>query len=456
MAIDPEFGALLESLGDQEAQIKWAEDLGLISSDAAAMVRQVGGLGVEPEDSLYVAVAGGGARRTDDMPADTFNTDIDGRGHQIRLKGWNDTDPDSTFFDGGGGGGGGGAGGGTGGIGGTAIIPPTIGSGPQEEFFDDPAKDFRTDTLPTLTRKEIEDAEAFIKAELQMSGFDLPAINNMLNNWIIPRLTGTYVHIDEEGNETTLPPVTSPENLLPELFEQPEFKARFPGYHPRLEAGYNAISVEDYLTYENKFKEIMNVHGLNKYIEASSNTNTMETYIGDLIAGNISFQQIQDRMAQGVEAVLNAPPEVAQQFETYFGGEGENALLANFIDPNQTLFNLKDMAQAAVAGGYAINIMGDEGFIGKQLAEEIADLDYTSQQLQQAFSAVSQQSLLFAERLGEEDYTMAQEGVKAALNMDQDVSNRVQRRRRERMGDFSGGGGAMVSGTTTGFGSANA
>ena len=289
-----------------------------------------------------------------------------------------------------------------------------------------------------------------------MSGFDLPAINNMLNNWIIPRLTGTYVHTDEQGNETTLPPVTSPENLLPELFEQPEFKARFPGYHPRLEAGYNAISVEDYLTYENKFKEIMNVHGLNKYIEASSNTNTMETYIGDLIAGNISFQQIQDRMAQGVEAVLNAPPEVAQQFETYFGGEGENALLANFIDPNQTLFNLKDMAQAAVAGGYAINIMGDEGFIGKQLAEEIADLDYTSQQLQQAFSAVSQQSLLFAERLGEEDYTMAREGVKAALNMDQDVSNRVQRRRRERMGDFSGGGGAMVSGTTTGFGSANA
>ena len=53
MAIDPEFGALLQSLGDQEAQIKWAEDLGLISSDAAAMVRQVGGLGVEPEDSLY-------------------------------------------------------------------------------------------------------------------------------------------------------------------------------------------------------------------------------------------------------------------------------------------------------------------------------------------------------------------------------------------------------------------
>ena len=453
MAIDPEFNALLQSLGDQEAQIKWAEDLGLISSDAAAMVRQVGGLGAEPEDSLYAWALGEGATRTDDMPADTFNTDVDGRGAQIRLKGLNDP-PEGTPF--GGGGGDGGGSGGTGGIGGTSLVPPIIGTGPQEEFFGDPPKDFRTDTLPTLTRKEIEDAEAFIKAELQMSGFDLPAINNMLNNWIIPRLTGTYVHTDEQGNETTLPPVTSPENLLPELFEQPEFKARFPGYHPRLEAGYNAISVEDYLTYENKFKEIMNVHGLNKYIEASSNTNTMETYIGDLIAGNISFQQIQDRMAQGVEAVLNAPPEVAQQFETYFGGEGENALLANFIDPNQTLFNLKDMAQAAVAGGYAINIMGDEGFIGKQLAEEIADLDYTSQQLQQAFSAVSQQSLLFAERLGEEDYTMAREGVKAALNMDQDVSNRVQRRRRERMGDFSGGGGAMVSGTTTGFGSANA
>tara|TARA_A100001037_G_scaffold172584_1_gene154986 strand:+ start:1099 stop:2463 length:1365 start_codon:yes stop_codon:yes gene_type:complete len=454
MAIDPEFAALLGGLGDAEAQIQWAEDLGLISSDAAAMVREVGGLGEVPEDSLYVAVAGGGARRTDDMPADTFNTDIDGRGHQIRLKGWNAEVGGGAPDLGGGAGGGAGGGGMGGGLG--PVTPPTIGTGPQEEFFGDAPEEFGTDILPVLTAKEIKDAEDFIRAELQMAGFDLPAINTMIENWIIPRLTGTYVHTDEEGNETTLPPVTSPENLLPELFEQPEFKARFPGYHPRLEAGYNAISIEDYLAYETKFNELMQMHGLNKYIEESSNTKNMETYIGDLIAGNISFQQIQSRMSEGVEAVLNAPPEVSQQFSNYFGPEGENALLANFLDPNQTLFNLKDMAQAAVAGGYAIDIMGEDGFIGKQLALEIADLDYTAQQLQQAYTNVSRQNLLFAERLGEEDYTMAREGVKAALNMDQDVADRVERRRRQRMSDFAGGGGAMVSGTTTGFGSANA
>ena len=330
---------------------------------------------------------------------------------------------------------------------------PAPGAG-QWPGFADEAEPFGTDALPTLTAREIQDAEDFLRAELRLAGFNTSAIESMINNWIIPRLTGQFI---DTVTGKKMPSPTDPKNLLPELFERPEFKERFPGYHPRLEAGYNAIDIQDYLTYENTFKELMYTHGLDQYINTSTNTKVMDTYIGDLIAGNISIQQVQQRMNQGVSAVMNAPVQVQETFKSWYGDQsGENALLATFLDPNEDLFDLKNMAQASIAGGLAIDVLGEEGRITQSMAEEIADLDYSNQQLQQAYTQLSQQALLFAEKSGEEDYTIAREGVLSALNMNSEIQERIRRRKRERLGDFSGGGGAMVSGTTTGFGSANA
>ena len=338
-----------------------------------------------------------------------------------------------------------------------AGVPPPPPAPPAGTWpgFGDEAEPVGTDTLPTLTARELQDAEDIITAELRLAGFNTSAIESMVNNWIIPRLTGQFI---DTVTGKKMPSPTDPKNLLPELFERPEFKERFPGYHPRLEAGYNAIDIQDYLAYESTFKELMYTHGLDQYINTSTNTKVMDTYIGDLITGNISIEQVQQRINQGVSAVMSAPVQVQETFKSWYGDQtGENALLATFLDPNEDLFDLKNMAQASIAGGLAIDILGEEGRITQSMAEEIADLDYSNQQLQQAYTQLSQQTMLFAEKTGEqEDMTLAREGVKSALNLDQDVQERIARRKRQRMGDFSGGGGAMVSGTTTGFGSANA
>ena len=328
--------------------------------------------------------------------------------------------------------------------------PPNANEGPEGGFFDDPPEDLEGNIVPRFTDQEIADATAFLNAELRIAGFDVASIQSMISRWIIPRLTGTYT--DSEG--ITLLPPDSAEALLPELFEQEEFKTRFPGYHQRLDAGYNAIDIRDYLDYETRFNELMSNFGLDTYI--SQGSKAKQTYIGDLVAGNISIQQLDKRINQGVAAVLNAPDSVLQKYKDWYGPDGENALLATFLDPNADLMDLGKQAQSAIAGGYSSAILGSENTIGKQMAEEIADLDYSNQQLQQAYTALAQQTALFAEKAGEEDFTISREGVEYALNLDQDVTKRIERRRMERRGEFSGGGGASLTGGVTGFGSANA
>ena len=63
---------------------------------------------------------------------------------------------------------------------------------------------------------------------------------------------------------------------------------------------------------------------------------------------------------------------------------------------------------------------------------------------------------MFAEIAGEQDFDITEEGVEYALNLDHETITDLEERRRSRIADFSGGGGALMSGTTTGFGSANA
>ena len=319
-------------------------------------------------------------------------------------------------------------------------------------FFDQPAvTSLNKKGVPKFSTADLRKARLLLEAELRMAGFDTNAIGRLIEDWVIPRLTGTFV--DPDTGVTMLAPDT-PMDIMPELYEREEFMTRFPGYHARLDAGYNAISVQDYLTYETRFKELLTQYGLDTIL--NSDDRSVSDYIGNLVAGNISLEQLDRRINQGVGAVLNAPSEVLTQYEKWYGKAGENALLATFLDPNADLFNLGEQVQAATAAGYARKILGPAGALTQEMAEEIADLDYTNQQLQGAYNALSQREALFTEKLGEANIDLGDEGVSYALNLDPEVTKRVNRRRERRVSAFSGGGGATTQSAITGFGAANA
>ena len=448
--------AMLDDTGGLEAVIGFAldpletgrTDRGIISEGAADALRAQGQPDINDADVFYwqlgeTEVAGG-----------VLGAGPEG-GNQIRAY-TSGGGEEGGEGDGQGGAGGSGGEGGSGGFGPMGPGPdfepePDLGAFGPGGWFGDPDPAVVSEPgIPTMSERDLTYARNLLEAELRMAGFDTGAIGRLLEGWIIPRLTGTYV--DEETGVMMLPPDKAAD-LLPELYEQHEFKVRFPGYHPRIDGGYNAIDIQDYLSYEDRFHELMTQYGLDSII-AEGGRSTKE-YIGNLISGNVSLQQLDMRITRGVAAVLDAPEEVLQQFELWYGVEGENALLASYLDPNAELTDLATKAGAAMAGGLAKKSLDDEG-ISQQMAEDIADLDYSNQQLQQAYTALAGQASLFAERAGEEDFSITNEGVSAALRMDSDVMERVNRRRRERAADFAGGGGAMVSGTTTGFGAANA
>ena len=329
---------------------------------------------------------------------------------------------------------------------------PFAGTDDSGFFGDKDPESLNKKGVPTFSDADLLQAQLMLESELRMAGFDTPAIGRLIDNWIIPRLTGTFVHPDT--GVTMLAPKNAMD-LMPELYEREEFKVRFPGYHKRLEQGYNAIAIGDYLTYETRFKELLTQYGLDSVI--GQDKKRVTDYIGDLIAGNVSVQQLDKRINQGIGAVLNAPPEVLQQYEKWYGAVGENALLATFLDPNADLFALGEQVQAASAAGYARSILGNEGNITQAMAEEIADLDYTNQQLQGAYTALSQQTDLFRSRLGENDISVADEGVSYALNLDPEVTKRMEKRRARRTSSFAGSGGALTQGgSLTGYGASNA
>lgn len=345
-----------------------------------------------------------------------------------------------------------GSGGGFGGGDDGFIWEDPFGDNPDAGFFDaPPVSSLNKAGVPKFSDADLRKARLLLEAELRMAGFDSNAIGRLIEDWVIPRLTGTFV--DPETGVTMLAPDT-PLDIMPELYEREEFRTRFPGYHARLDAGYNAIPIQDYLTYETRFKELLTQYGLDTILNADDKS--VSAYIGDLIAGNISIEQLDRRVNQGVGAVLNAPPEVLSQYERWYGADGENALLATFLDPNADLFKLGEQVQAATAAGYARKILGPAGALTQEMAEEIADLDYTNQQLQNAYTALAQREALFKEKLGEANIDIGDEGVSYALNLDQDVVKRIEKRRERRLSAFSGGGGASTRNAITGFGASNA
>ena len=240
-----------------------------------------------------------------------------------------------------------------------------------------------------------------------------------------------------------------PDSILLLIMAQPQFKARFPGMQAAIDAGYGPPSPDEYIMYEDSLRELVD-----KWLPGETVGN-VDTLVTTLMGGNISIQQVRDRLQIAYDEILNAPVDVKSWFMSEYGQAGDGMLASVLLDPNKDFTDLEQVAKEAYTQAAADQILGER--ITKGVAKNIANLGMTQEAQYRQFRDLSRQELLYAEKITEDtDLRIETEGVASAFGVDTGAMNTVEQRIEERGAAFGGGGGAVVGQRgATGFGSAN-
>lgn len=176
---------------------------------------------------------------------------------------------------------------------------------------------------------------AFNDMSLTLQGWGLDSLKQPLIDYIV-----------ENGADDV-------NRLMLWMYDRPEFKARFPAMAD-LAAKGEAISPDQYMAQEKAYTQV-----LRRYPIAASFFDQPEKDFHKLIAGQVSPQELSDRMENGYKKVANADPAVRQAFSEYFGVKGDDALAAYFIDPGKSMDVIVHQAKQAEIGGAAKMTVGN-------------------------------------------------------------------------------------------------
>lgn len=254
--------------------------------------------------------------------------------------------------------------------------------------------------------------------------------------------------------ETIKDGVTTREELYIKLQDTDEFKQRFPliiEQQQQAAAGTFTgivLSPENILEFESDVKEFMQAAGLpaSFYDEPSD--------FVDLMRAGVSADQVGERINIAFDTIANAPSDVRDAFEDYFGvGQSDSALAAYVLDPDMLTSRLekeRNMAFASAVGGrYDIEL-------SKALASDIATAAGSLEQVQEGMTTLGQRAALFGERIGEGDSVSAEvEGAASVFGVDTGVSQREAQeeidrvlQERQRLGSQAGGAVLTQEGVT--------
>lgn len=222
-----------------------------------------------------------------------------------------------------------------------------------------------------------------------------------------------------------------------ELYDQPEFKQRFPAIEARRQAGLTPVSPAEILEYEQRGREIFRAAGL------TSESLTDSSYLQGLMTQDISLAEVQGRINDGFLRVQMAPPEVKNMFGQFFGTSGDQALAQFFLDPEKAAPELERMATTAIVGGIGERYQMQ---ISQQLAREVADTGVSDAAIWQGFQRLDTMKAIFEESISEtQDLQAEQQGIGAVFGTQPGMTDTLERRVASRTSQFRGGGGSMTS-----------
>jgi hypothetical protein len=235
--------------------------------------------------------------------------------------------------------------------------------------------------------------------------------------------------------------INNPDAVIFAIREQPTYKKRFAGNAARLKAGLSELSPAEYIGLEDAYRTVIRSNGLPGGFYDS------EDDLRKLIEGTVSPGEFNSRIQEGYNAVVNADPEVKRQFKEFYGVT-DSGLAAYFLDPQRGEPLLANQARAAQIAARGLEQGGIQ--LSGQFAEDLARRGITEQQARAGFAEVG--------GLGELKQTFAGETALsgeqlagAAFGIDVVAQQELERKRRQRTGEFAGGGSfARTTGETSG------
>jgi hypothetical protein len=309
-----------------------------------------------------------------------------------------------------------------------------------------------TGAADDTVRRNMEDA--FVAA-LQLAGLESDLIKTLWT-WAEDKLVSD-------------PSFTATRALL-EMYDHEAFQARFPAIKAMHDAGVTRRDIPtpgQYIAYENEIVREMNRVGIN------ADDVTVDTVVEDLLVGRVGIDEAISRLDEAKRMMYDVPEAVKEIFLAWAptDSEGnttypESSLMLAFLDPDDKWSDIQEqIAAAETAGGAKLRAGLD---ISREMAERVANVSNDQAAIWNQFANLKQKEALFAETLTENiDLDMATHGVVGEFQLEGmgegedymtglELSDLITRRGQRRSAAFSGGGGAMLAGTTTGFGAANA
>lgn len=178
----------------------------------------------------------------------------------------------------------------------------------------------------------------------------------------------------------------SGEEFTLRLRETEAYKKRFAANAQRIAKGLTALSESEYLAKEDKYQEVMRNYGLPESYYAKDSLGTQAGF-EKLLANDVSAPELEERIIQAKDRVLNANPEVAAALKAYYPGITEGNILAYVLDPTNALKEIQRKVAAAEIGGAALA----QGLTaGVTRAEELAGLGITKAQATAGYADVAQ------------------------------------------------------------------
>ncbi len=248
-------------------------------------------------------------------------------------------------------------------------------------------------------------------------------------------------------------PSFTAERALIGMYDSEAFRQRFAGIAQLSDKGVGRRDLPtpaEYIAFE-------------KYVAKElSRVGVIETNFDDLITklyvNTVGGTEVTERLNMAQQVMWEMPQEVRDTFTDWFGGAyGTSITMKTFLDNTGDWSKIQDDISTARTGGWGQMVAGLNAGWDADLAKKVSDLGLSQAEQWSRFAELKEKEMLFAENIDEAvDLDYATHGVAAEFDLDIDLAEIIDRRATERSARFSGGGGALMSGTTTGFGAANA